>query len=97
MRSSNFSPAKLIDHWNVNWVYAGGFLLWSAATGLTGLAILLWLIFVLRLMLGAGESIAYPAYSKMIVISFPEQLRGTANALIDAGSKVGPALGVFWA
>src|SRR5581483_1584679 len=31
----------------------------------------------------------------MIVISFPEQLRGTANALIDAGSKVGPALGIL--
>jgi MFS family permease len=50
---------------------------------------------MLRLLLGASESMAYPSYSKIICFSFPEQLRGTANALIDAGSKVGPALGVL--
>lgn len=86
---------KIIDRWNVNWVYAIGFLLWSAATGLTGLASAFWLIFCLRLILGVGESVAYPAYSKIIATTFPEQLRGTANALIDAGSKVGPAIGVL--
>lgn len=86
---------KILDRWNVNWVYAVGYLLWSAATGLTGLASAFWLIFCLRLILGAGESVAYPAYSKIIATTFPERLRGTANALIDAGSKAGPALGVL--
>ena len=86
---------KIIDRWNVNWVYAAAFLLWSSATGLTGIASSFTAILSLRLLLGLSESIAYPAYSKMIVISFPEQLRGTANALIDAGSKIGPALGVL--
>ncbi len=86
---------KVIDRWNVNWVYAAGFLLWSAVTGLTGLASTFSAILCLRLLLGVGESIAYPAYSKIIATTFPEQLRGTANALIDAGSKVGPALGVL--
>jgi ACS family D-galactonate transporter-like MFS transporter len=89
------AAGKIIDHWNVNWVYAAGFLIWSAATGLTGLASAFWIIFCLRLVLGAGESVAYPAYSKIIATTFPEQLRGTANALIDAGSKAGPALGVL--
>ncbi len=92
---SQFAAGKLIDRWNVNWVYAGAFLLWSGATGLTGLAGGFSSIFVLRLLLGASESMAYPSYSKIICISFPEQLRGTANALIDAGSKIGPALGVL--
>lgn len=86
---------KAIDRWNVNWVYAIGFLLWSAATGLTGLASTFPAILCLRLVLGAGEAVAYPAYSKIIATVFPERLRGTANALIDAGSKVGPALGVM--
>lgn len=86
---------KLVDHWNVNWLYAGAFLVWSTATGLTGLANSFGAVLTLRLLLGVSESVAYPAYSKMMVISFPEQLRGTANALIDAGSKVGPALGVL--
>jgi len=86
---------KAIDHWNVNWVYAIGFLLWSVATGLTGLVSTFSAILCLRLVLGAGEAVAYPAYSKIIATVFPERLRGTANALIDAGSKVGPALGVM--
>jgi MFS family permease len=86
---------KAIDHWNVNWVYAAGFLVWSLATGLTGLASTFPAILCLRLILGAGESVAYPAYSKIIATVFPETLRGTANAMIDAGSKVGPALGVM--
>ncbi len=84
----------LIDRFNVNWVYAAGYLVWSAATAATGRANSFWLIFGLRLLIGAGESIAYPAYSKIISATFPETLRGTANAMIDAGSKLGPALGV---
>ena len=92
---SQVVSGKIVDRWNVNWAYAIGFLLWSAATGLTGLTKTFSAILTLRLLLGVSESIAYPAYSKIIVISFPEQLRGTANALIDAGSKVGPALGVL--
>ncbi len=86
---------KVIDRWNVNWVYAGAFLLWSGATALTGLVNSFAAILLLRFLLGVGESVAYPAYSKIIAISFPEHLRGTANALIDAGSKMGPALGVL--
>ncbi len=95
---------KLIDKFNVNWVFAAGYLLWSGATFITGFARDVHIgslafdsfvvLFVLRLILGVGESIAYPSYSKIITGCFPEGLRGTANAAIDAGSKVGPALGV---
>ena len=90
-----FVAAKAIDRWNVNWVYAIGFFAWSAATALTGLAGSLASILILRLILGAGESVAYPAYSKIFATTFPEKLRGAANGAIDAGSKVGPALGVL--
>ncbi len=98
--SLTYSLAQLlagpaIDRWNVNWLYAAGFLIWSAATGLTGLASSFGAILCLRLLLGAGESVAYPAYSKIICANFPEGLRGTANAAIDAGSKAGPAIGVM--
>jgi len=96
---------KLIDRFNVNWVYAIGYLLWSGATALMGLTrdihVLglaidsFTVLFVLRLVLGCGESVAYPAYSKIISGSFPETVRGAANAAVDAGSKVGPALGVL--
>jgi len=42
--------------------------------------------------LGVGESVAYPACSKILARDFPEDRRGFANALVDAGSKIGPAL-----
>ena len=87
--------AKIIDRWNVNWLYAIAFFLWSGATGATGLANVFWQFVLLRLLLGVSESLAYPAYAKMMVVSFPESLRGTANGLIDAGSKLGPAVGSY--
>jgi MFS family permease len=92
---AQIGTAKIIDRWNVNWLYALAFFLWSAATGVTGLANFFWQIFILRLLLGVSESLAYPAYAKMMVVSFPEKMRGTANGLIDAGSKMGPAVGLW--
>ncbi|HEX7359918.1 MAG TPA: MFS transporter [Bryobacteraceae bacterium] len=86
---------KLIDRWNVNWVYAAGFLIWSVATGLTGIVSSFAAIMCLRLLLGIGESAAYPSYSKIFATTYPEHLRGAANALIDGGSKIGPAIGVM--
>ena len=53
------------------------------------------MLFALRLLLGLGESVAYPSYSRIISRNFREEHRGVANALIDAGSKMGPALGVL--
>lgn len=85
----------LIDRYNVNWVYAAGFFLWSLATVLSGLAGTFVELFALRLILGMSESVAYPSYSKIIAGGFPEKQRGMANALIDAGSKVGPAIGMI--
>jgi len=85
----------LVDRYDVRFVLGGGFLIWSAATLFTGLANSFATIFFLRLMLGMGESVAYPSYSRILAASFPESHRGTANALIDVGCKVGPALGVL--
>ncbi len=85
----------LIDRFSVYWIFAGGFFIWSAATALTGVAGGFAAIFALRLLLGVGESVAYPAYSKIIAQGFTEKHRGLANGLIDLGSKSGPALGLI--
>jgi MFS transporter, ACS family, D-galactonate transporter len=85
----------LVDRFHVNWVIAGGFFLWSAATAATGLVRGFALLLVLRMILGMGESVAYPSYSKLLAGHLPEHHRGIANALIDAGSKIGPALGTL--
>src|SRR5215510_7246820 len=44
---------------------------------------------------GAGGSIAYPSYSKILANHFPEYHRGLGNAVIDAASKLGPAIGTL--
>lgn len=85
----------LIDRYSVYWIFAAGFFVWSAATALTGLAGGFLTIFALRLLLGVGESVAYPAYSKIIAQGIPNEHRGLANGLIDAGCKAGPALGLL--
>lgn len=85
----------MVDRYPVRWVYAGGFLLWSLATVAGGLVGSLPALIVTRLLLGVGESVAYPACSKFLAREFPEERRGFANALIDAGSKIGPALSIL--
>ena len=85
----------LIDRYDVHWVFGIGFLLWSLATAATGLVGSFVALFALRLLLGFGESVAYPAFSKIIASDYAESQRGKANAFIDAGSKLGPALGTL--
>ena len=85
----------VVDRFNVCWVYGIGFLIWSAATAVSGAARLFLVFFGLRLLLGMGESVAYPSYSRILANNFPEHHRGFANALIDAGTKAGPALGAL--
>ncbi|HUS08684.1 MAG TPA: MFS transporter [Bryobacteraceae bacterium] len=85
----------LVDRYNVYWVYGWGFFLWSLATAVTGWANTFSMLFVARLVLGMAESVAYPCYSKILAGGFEEKKRGFANAVIDAGSKCGPALGLL--
>lgn len=85
----------LIQRYDVHRVFAIGFLVWSLATALTGLSTTFTTLFAFRLVLGIGESVAYPAFSKIIAKDFPENQRGKANGFIDAGSKLGPALGTL--
>ena len=85
----------LVDRFEVNWVLAVGFFLWSLATAATGLIHGFAMLLTLRLLLGIGESVAYPCYSKIMASHFLEHQRGLPNALIDAGTKLGPALGTL--
>jgi MFS transporter, ACS family, D-galactonate transporter len=85
----------LVDKLNVNWVFAGGFLVWSAATAATGIVHTFVMLFGLRLILGIGESVAYPSYSKIIALHFPEEHRGLANSVISAGLVLGPGFGML--
>jgi MFS family permease len=86
----------LVDRFPVNWVLALGILLWSAATFGTGLVHTFSSLLAMRLVLGIGESVAYPSYSKIISRRFSEYQRGRANSLISAGQASGPAFGTLF-
>jgi MFS transporter, ACS family, D-galactonate transporter len=85
----------LVDRFEVNWVLAAGVLVWSAATLTTGLVHGFALLLTARLLLGIGESVAYPSYNKIIAKHFQASHRGRANGLISAGWAGGPALGTL--
>src|SRR5664280_3926731 len=52
----------LSDRFPVGWVMVVGFVLWSGATVITGLVSSFSALYLARLMLGMGESVAYPCY-----------------------------------
>ena len=85
----------LVDRFKVGWVMAAGFFLWSAATSATGFLHGFAALLVIRLILGMGESVAYPAYSKILAKYFPPSQRGFANAAIASGLACGPAFGML--
>ena len=84
-----------VDRIQVRLAYAAGFLIWSVATLGTGLVSTFAGLLVMRFLLGIGESVTYPASSRILAAVFPENRRGLANALIDLGARIGPAAGTF--
>src|SRR5206468_1090768 len=85
----------IADRYPPELVLAGGLALWSVATIESGLVSGFAPLFAARLLVGAGESLAYPCYSRMFASDIESRHRGMANALLDAGSKLGPALGTL--
>ncbi len=86
----------MVDRFDVKWVMAAGFFLWSAATAVTGISHGFAALLAARLLLGLGETVAYPSSSKVLAQYVPEVRRGFANALIVSGVGLGPALGAYF-
>jgi MFS transporter, ACS family, D-galactonate transporter len=83
------------DRFPVLWVFTIGFVVWSGATFCTGLVQGMTALLVLRLLLGGGESVAFPCYSKIFATEFPPAKQGLPNAILNSGTKIGAALGVL--
>lgn len=92
---AQFAVGWLADRFCVYRLIAAGLALWSIATLLTGFAHgLAWLI-SMRVLLGIGEGVAFPAASKIIARHVPGERRGIANGVLAAALAWGPALGTF--
>jgi len=85
----------LVDRFDVKWVFAIGFFIWSLATAVTGVLHGFLALLAIRIVLGVGESIAFPSYGKILGGYFPEHTRGFANSLLAAGLALGPAFGML--
>ena len=92
---SQLAGGSLVDRIEVRWVYAVGYFLWSAATLFSGIWASFAGLLTMRLLLGVGASVAYPATSRVLAAVVPERRRGLANALVDLGARLGPAAGTM--
>src|SRR5438309_3566146 len=80
------------DRFNLRWLYAGAFALWSVAQGLTGLAKGLAALVAFRILLGVGESIYLPGGTKIVSLLFAPKERGLPSGLFDFGTRTGLVL-----
>jgi MFS transporter, ACS family, D-galactonate transporter len=81
------------DRFNLRWLYAGAFALWSVAQGLTGFAGSFVILIVFRVLLGIGESIYLPGGTKIVSLLFSRKERGLPSGLFDFGTRAGLVLG----
>src|SRR3954451_20970906 len=85
----------LCDRFSVYRLLAAGILIWAASTLLMGFVGGFISLFVLRMALGVGESLAFPGSSKIIARHVPADRRGIANAALAMGIAWGPAVGTL--
>ena len=85
----------LVDRFSVYRLMAGGVLLWAIATLAMGFVGGFASLLVLRIMLGIGETIAFPGGSKIITRHVAPERRGIANAAMALGIALGPAAGTL--
>ncbi len=66
-----------------------------AATAVTGLLHGFAALLIIRVILGLGESVAFPSYGKVLGSYFTENRRGFAEAMLMVGLALGTALGMW--
>ena len=81
-----------VDRFNLRWVYAGAFALWSLAQGLTGFVGSVGMLIGCRMLLGIGEAIYLVGGTKVVSLFFPLSDRGLPCGLFDAGTRTGLVL-----
>ena len=80
------------DRFNIRWLYAGAFALWSLAQGLTGFVGSVGMLIACRIVLGLGESIYLVGGTKVVSLFFPLSQRGLPCGIFDAGTRTGLVL-----
>jgi MFS family permease len=97
----SYMPGQILASWlaekiNAYRTLALGLAVWSLATAATGLVSGFAALMVLRVILGIGESAAFPCSSKLLAQHLPHHKLGAANGLIGVGLALGPAFGTLF-
>ena len=82
----------LVDRFGVKRAYALGFIIWTVASACTGLAGSLVTLVLLQIVLGIGQSVAFPASARAVANWFQNSERGTVTAGYLTGVRLGQAL-----
>jgi MFS transporter, ACS family, D-galactonate transporter len=90
-----FAVGWLVDRFSATVLLAIGYLVWSLSTAATGFVTGFATLLMMRLMLGIGESVMFPASSKICALHLPEEARGFANGMIIAAIRWGSAVGTL--
>jgi MFS family permease len=90
-----FVMGHFVDRFGANRLMAIGVFVWSIATLFTAAAFGFATMLVMRLLLGIGESVMFPASSKILAEHLPEHARGFANGLMNAAMRWGTAIGTL--
>ena len=96
----SYAPAQPLAGWlaqrfDLRYVLGGGLALWALATMLTGLVTGFAALLCLRVLLGIGESVAYPCNAKFMSQRVALDARSGANALVAVGQSLGPTCGTL--
>jgi ACS family glucarate transporter-like MFS transporter len=85
----------LVDRFGVRKSYAIGYAFWSLASAVTGLATGLMALITVRVLMGAGQSVAFPASARAVANWFHDRERGTVTGAYLMGVRLGQALVSF--
>ena len=85
----------LVDRFDVKWVFAAGFFIWSAATAITGILHGFAALLTIRVVLGLRRIGCLSLLQQDSCGHFREDRRGFANGMIIAGLALGPAIGML--
>jgi MFS family permease len=85
----------LAERYGAKGVLAVGVTVWSLATLATGFASGFAMLLGLRIVLGIGESVAFPCASKILANTIEVSRLGFANGVLSFGYLLGPAVGTL--
>ena len=88
----------LLDRFGSKMIYFASIFIWSLFTfaqgsiSVVGAAAAVYVLFILRLLVGAAESPSFPANARLVAAWFPASERGTASAIFNSAQYFATAL-----